>query len=505
MTLSRRPRWLGPIAAVALSFSSSSSARGDDWTAAASMATPRAYQTATLLGDGRVLVTGGIPTTLGNQVLASADIFDPLAGAWSTTGSMSRPRFEHSAVLLSDGRVLVIGGQDWFVDNKTAEIFDPLKGTWSSALSMFETRYWSTATLLGNGEVLVVGGLHGGAHAALRTAERYNAATNTWAHAAPMARFRAFHRATLLASGKILVTGGAARWDTLDSRADAELYDPAANTWSPAAPMKESRASHTATLLRDGRVLVSGGMYLQNKSDAHASAEIYDPTDNTWAPAGTMITARAHHTAEALSNGQVLIAGGASSDGAALDSAEIWSPTTTTWSPAGQMSAQRDYSASVPLGEGRVLELGGKPSDSSTSWASADVYALPSGAPCGDASECPSGHCVNSVCCSTACDESACDVCAVAAGAAVDGVCSHLPSSGSSDCAPGCLSAHDCPSPTVCNEAGQCVAPPPVVSDNSGCSAATPSPAPCAPWSAAAALALLTAARRRRRRQRSPA
>jgi hypothetical protein len=219
-----------------------------------------------------------------------------------------------------------------------------------------------------------------------------------------------------------------------------------------------------------------------------------------------MSVASAQHTAVALRNGRVLVIGGATSAGLALGRAELWSPATNTWSAAGQMSIPRIYAAVASLEDGRVLETGGKLEEGIASWSSTELYTPPNGAPCTDASVCPSGHCVDGVCCDTACNESACEVCAVAVGAAFDGVCEHLAGDGSGECARGCLSARDCRSPSICDESGHCAAPPAAVSDNSGCSAAPHSSG--VPWSFVAALCLLAAGRKhgaRTRLARGPA
>ena len=92
----------------------------------------------------------------------------------------------------------------------------------------------------------------------------------TWSAAPSMATARIAHKATLLNDGRMLVTGG------VDSTS-AELYDPVNNIWSAAASMGSSRLSHTATLLPNGTVLVTGGL----------GAEIYNPVNNIWSPAGS--------------------------------------------------------------------------------------------------------------------------------------------------------------------------------------------------------------------------
>ena len=125
----------------------------------------------------------------------------------------------------------------------------------------------------------------------------------------------------------MLVAGGSAAFTFATVIAQAELYDPASNTWSDAANLAESRENHTATLLPSGKVLVAGG---DNGSRLLPSAELYDPVSNAWSAAGSLATARYNHTATLLPSGKVLIAGGFGSSGV-LASAELYDSTTNTF------------------------------------------------------------------------------------------------------------------------------------------------------------------------------
>jgi N-acetylneuraminic acid mutarotase len=328
------------------------------WSVAAAMSTVRSGHTATLLANGKVLVTGGYNDSIS---LSSAQLYDPGSNTWSAAAAMSTPRFGHTATLLADGKVLVAGGFNLIGGYlASSELYDPGSNTWSTARAMSTARLDQTATLLANGKVLVAGGLNG---SYISSAELYDPGSNTWSAAAAMSMAREYHTATLLANGKVLVAGGSNGSTSLSS---AQLYDPASNTWSAAATLSTARSSHTATVLANGKVLVAGGF---NGSGTLSSAQLYDPGSNTWSAAGAMSTARDRQTATLLTNGKVLVAGG---EGASAgSSAEQYDSGSNTWSP-GALSTARAHHTATLLANGKVLVAGG--SNGSTSLSSAQLY-----------------------------------------------------------------------------------------------------------------------------------
>jgi hypothetical protein len=208
-------------------------------------------------------------------------------------------------------------------------------------------RYDHTTTLLSSGQVLVVGGApHKESPSAPTTAELYDPVTGRWRATSPPARGRRSHTATLLRSGRVLVAGG-------EGQSSAELYDPATETWSATGAMAIARSGHTATLLPSGQVLVVGGQ-------GQSSAEVYDPTTGTWSTTGAMATARRGHTATLLPSGQVLVAGGEDSALKALASTELHDPTTGAWTSAAPMALARTSHTATPLLSGEVLITGGR-------------------------------------------------------------------------------------------------------------------------------------------------
>jgi WD40 repeat protein len=245
------------------------------WTATGAMTTVRADQTATLLLTGTVLVVGGT-SNLG--ILGSAELYDPATGRWTATGSVAFLRTNHSATLLPDGRVLVAGGccvpgsitalpSPW----TSAELYDPAAGIWTSTGSLSAGRLHHTATLLPNGKVLVAGGEDGRGEP-FASAELYDPATGVWTSTGSLTMPRTSHTATLLPNGRVLVAGGRSSV-FLDQPpvASAELYDPVAGSWISTGSMIAARFLSTATSLPNGKVLEAGG------SSVLASAELYQP------------------------------------------------------------------------------------------------------------------------------------------------------------------------------------------------------------------------------------
>lgn len=194
----------------------------------------------------------------------------------------------------------------------------------------------------------------------------------TWTRTANMGVTRDNATAVALKDGRVLVMGGIG-YDVLTPRKSAELYDPATGTWSRTGDMSLSRAHFVAVRLLDGRVLVAGGIGPPPRQIKYASAEIYDPATGTWSPTGSMTTFREYLAATLLPDGRVLVEGGYGNQ--ELASAELYDPATGTWSATGSMAVPRYWQSATLLNDGRVLVAGGFHYIGSTAaTASAEIY-----------------------------------------------------------------------------------------------------------------------------------
>jgi len=292
----------------------------------------RSSHTATLLSNGDLLFLGGYTTIVPSGPndhpvtpvpAATAEILRAATGTIQAVSDMSIARAGHTATLLPNGRILITGGYTplpslppFSEPTSTAELYDPASGTSSQTGSMGVARIGHLATLLLNGKVLILGA---------GSAELYDPATNAFTPTGSPA-FRGGGgndwgtgpTATLLPDGRVLVAGGWVRdpqyypWVSIDT---AELYDPATGQFAPTGKLTIARSMHTATLLPNGTVLLAGGFTkppTTNDEDAPiiATTEIFDPQTNSFTSGHAMKTPRESHTATLLPDGTILFVGG---------------------------------------------------------------------------------------------------------------------------------------------------------------------------------------------------
>ena len=352
--------------------------------ATGSMATARRFHTATLLGNGKVLVAGG--EDAGATAFASAELYDPTTGTFSpTTGSMTAPRVGHTATLLSSGKVLITGGATDASETalSSAELYDPVAGTFTATAGPMTTaRVSHTATLLQNGKVLIVGGdvifYNGIANTniqSLASAEIFDPSTGTFTATGSLSVARESHTATLLNDGRVLVAGGSDGTvgnptPAATIYATTELFDPTKGTFTSAGMMTSGRDFFTASLLSSGKVLAAGGAA---SGGFLATADLFDPTSTSFAATGNMTATRFYHDASLLNDGTVLLTGGSDANDRALASAEVYDPTAGTFAITGSMLTARVWHTSTLLPNGKVLVTGGA-GNSSTLVATAELY-----------------------------------------------------------------------------------------------------------------------------------
>lgn len=300
----------------------------------------------------------------------------------TSPGSMQQERKFHTAELLQDGRVLIVGGQDRkLMPLSSAELYDPQNGKWQTTGSMTVPRRDHATVLLPDGRVMAMGGLDEN-HKALASAEVYDALTGEWSPVASMTVARRGHRARLLVDGRVLVFGGrqiAVRLLESDSLQMVETFDPASEEWSNAADMVVGHIGLEAVVLEDGRVLVTGGMTTAGAETASAvqsdssggdagttgrsprtsGPEIYDPNAGEWLQSG-FARATMSHTLTLLEDGLVVQLGGFGGVAAAgVPGMEMFDPKSDKWETGPPMTEGRMFHTATLLTDGKLLVIGG--------------------------------------------------------------------------------------------------------------------------------------------------
>jgi len=259
------------------------------------------------LPNGTVLTAGGVNEN--GDVLASCEIFNPASATWSETTPMNQARQSHTITTLPDGRIVVIGGQttgeyDSPEQTNSIEIFDPSTKTWSSGGALIVARQNHTATLLEDSTILIVGGYsvtgdaptidttgdsiitYPGGNNFLASCEIYNPATHSSRLVAHLIQGRDEHSATLLKTGEVLVEGGRVGGADGTYFNECEIYNPVNNTWRVIDPMAQPRIIGCLTTFSDGTTLASGGRNSPNS--CAPGSEILDPSTLTWSSTDPM-------------------------------------------------------------------------------------------------------------------------------------------------------------------------------------------------------------------------
>lgn len=380
----------------------------DETRAAWSLTSPPRYAHAQALpielDDGRVFVASGT---------GASEIYDPASDRWSSVAAEdgSSRGASGAAVKLQNGSIVVLRDQ-----SEDAWRYDPMNDIWTHAGRPLSVHREPTMTWIPSiGRYLVVGSRSTNE----RDSELFDpssAAASAFTRPATMLNTRFGHAATLLRDGRVLVTGGLSGSQITQT---CEVYDPSTNTWSAARSMHHARWHHSATLLADGRVFVAGNERIVSSGTARGlwggggtTAEIYDPAANVWTDASEMATSSIEHTATLLDDGRVLLVGGSPDR-----RVRIYDPKSDTWGFGPELTERRWNSGLLGLRDGTYLAVGGKymmfmngnPGDVGMQATRRSAERLHTnvgrddGIACSVSTECKSGFCVDGVCCESAC------------------------------------------------------------------------------------------------------
>ncbi len=350
------------------------------WSSAVSLSQVRSNAAAVTLSDGRILITGGDGA---NSPLASAETF-ATDGTVASVAAMHVARSQHFAVTLSDGRVLAGGGVSGGGGaTNSAEIYDPTADSWIQINPMTAARANATAALLQDGRVLIAGGDNSGNPS--NTIEIYDPSTGNFNFAGTLSSPRTKHAMAVLSDGRVLIVGGS---DGTNPLASSDIFDPSSGNISAGPSLATARYSHSATTLLNGQVAVIGGTGTGTNGGTVdlASIEVFDPSTGAFTTASaTLTTARQGHQAYLLpKNNSVLIVGGTST-GTAVAASELFTPqvnsTSGVWTysvaaTGSNVTPRSSATGSAMQQDGLLLAAGGTDA-SGNALASTELYAFP--------------------------------------------------------------------------------------------------------------------------------
>lgn len=334
-------------------------------------------------------VTGGTATLVDQISNPAAFVMGQAGDMLPTRGDVLTARQGHTATTLNDGRVLIVGGDEpdtagVLTTTNDFELYDPQTQTFVTGGLLTQARSTHTATLLNDGRVLIVGGYPvNGPSTASATAEIFDPVSGTTAAVAAPGMGRTLHTATRLADGRVLVVGGGAKFDLNDIFgslatvvSSSELYDPVLDTWSAGPSLTAPLFAHQASLLGDGRVLISSGVEVASLfgipiPGITSGCKRFDPTTGTYLSTASMPVGRAYHGQIALPSGGAMTVGGATGDFTALTFTTHtdvfrYNHIANSWTTAGQLAVGRAYPNLVDLGDSIGVFAGLKTVDITT-------------------------------------------------------------------------------------------------------------------------------------------
>jgi hypothetical protein len=316
----------------------------------------------TTLPGLKLLWTGGLCNS--SELTASVDIYDPITREAKPAGQLTKARYDHSALRLTDGRILIVGGEGPDRQpTRDVEIYDPSKLKSYPAGSIVTPRCLPSLTQLLDGEVLVTGRSLCRPYPVqvpVKSIELYNPRTG---YSRIVGEFRVERYdpdTTLLKDGRVLITGGV---DGIRKPVrENEIYDPASAKLTAAGAMTVDRCRESIVSLPDGSVLFAGGAACEIFPDnALKSAEIFDPRTSQFHAVGDMHSARFCPGAALLKDGRVLLAAGAKGSYYMVseNTAELYDPISRSFTPTGNLTTGRSCPAAELRPDGTVLIQGG--------------------------------------------------------------------------------------------------------------------------------------------------
>lgn len=348
--------------------------------------------TQNMLFYGGTLIITGLPNTLHTVKVSGTTHLDGVyslvqlmpadlaKGSWTESNPMQTAKGSAVSVKLDARRYLLCGGYAGSSDVKFAscETYDTLTDTWAGVASMNAARDGFTMTKLADGRVLAVGGTGagGGDSNRLISTEIYDPVANTWAYTGDLVEKAFSHAAVLMGNGKVLVVGGRG-YPWCESHRTSQLYDPATGKWSLTGymnyPRQHINADNSLVKLPNGKIMVLGGVRIDNGCDAHSPVpppELYDPETGTWSPGPPMAVNRIYPTISVMPDSKVLVCGG-NDNGTYINTCEVYDPATNAFTTAGVLSNAKDGAAAALLSGNSVMVAGG--SDAASLFSSVDI------------------------------------------------------------------------------------------------------------------------------------
>jgi len=325
------------------------------WSEFGDLAQPRSFAQAVALPSGEILVIGGLDPHDPQVTNEKAELIDPLARHVTVLAQPLLGRLHQSATVVGE-RVIVAGGTEWLVDHwgplDRVEIYDDATRTWHAGAPLLVARSDHAAVVLHDGRVLLIGGNFG--TKLLDSTELYDPRTNTWTPGAKMPRPRTQHSAVTLRDGRVLVVGGI---DSDGGSTDTTfIYDPATNKWADGPHLTVPRLQNATVMLPNGDVLLVGG-----NGEAAGTSELYSAQAQRFIKSGVLTAPRYVAQIAALPDGRVVVSGGLPPVMSAyrpITSSEIWDPATGSWRALAPLAAGRAWGSLVQVGRSLYLISG---------------------------------------------------------------------------------------------------------------------------------------------------